>query len=352
MNMNSVQSLSDNELIRNLEGAAANERGATVQLIALLAEVDARRLYLEQGYSSLFVYCTKRLRLSEHAAYGRIEAARTARRFPVTFERLGDGSVTLTTICLLSNHLTLENHTQLFEAARHKTRREVEEQIAALHPMPAVPSSVRKLPDAKSLALTPRELKAEASSASAVASATSTSVGARPTPVRPPAAPIVRPVAPARYKVQFSIGPETHDKLRRLQDLLRHSLPDGDVADIFDRALTLLLRAVERQKMARVDRPRDPSAVNPTNRHVPAAVKRKVWARDQGRCAFIGKHGRCEERGFLEFHHVIPFSDGGETTAENLQLRCRAHNDYEARKHFGWDVVRESSTAITDVPRQ
>jgi hypothetical protein len=93
MNMNSVHSLSDEQLIRNLEGAAADERGATVQLIALLAEMDVRRLFLEQGYSSLFVYCTKCLHLSEHAAYSRIEAARAARKFPIVLDRLADGSI-------------------------------------------------------------------------------------------------------------------------------------------------------------------------------------------------------------------------------------------------------------------
>lgn len=78
--MNSVRSMSDEQLIEHVEQAAAQERDATVQLIALLAEMDARRLFLGQGYSSLFVYCTKRLHLSEHAAYGRIEAARAARK--------------------------------------------------------------------------------------------------------------------------------------------------------------------------------------------------------------------------------------------------------------------------------
>lgn len=134
MYMNSVQSLSDEELIRNLEGAAVHERGATVQVIALLAEMDVRRLFLEQGYSSLFVYCTKCLHLSEHAAYGRIEAARAARKFPIVLERLNDGSITLTTICLLSNHLTPENQKQLLVDASHKTRREVEELVATLRP--------------------------------------------------------------------------------------------------------------------------------------------------------------------------------------------------------------------------
>jgi len=113
MNMNAVQLLSDEELVRNLESAVARERGATVQLIALLAEMDVRRLFLEQGHSSLFVYCTKCLHLSEHAAYGRIEAARAAQKFPSILDKLADGSITLTTICLLSNHLTEDNHERL-----------------------------------------------------------------------------------------------------------------------------------------------------------------------------------------------------------------------------------------------
>ena len=116
---------------------------------------------------------------------------------------------------------------------------------------------------------------------------------------------------------------------------MRHAVPDGDVATIFDRAVTLLLREVERRKLAQAERPRTLTPGNPTGRHVPAAVKRAVWARDKGQCAFTGTKGRCDERGFLEFHHVIPFAEGGSTTVENLQLRCRAHNDYEAREWFG-----------------
>ena len=65
-------------------------------------------------------------------------------------------------------------------------------------------------------------------------------------------------------------------------------------------------------------------------RHVPAAVKRVVWARDAGRCAFVGVDGRCAETGFLEYHHVVPFAAGGPTSVTNLELRCRAHNEYEA----------------------
>ena len=79
-------------------------------------------------------------------------------------------------------------------------------------------------------------------------------------------------------------------------------------------------------------------------------MKREVWARDEGLCAFVGHAGRCAERGFLEFHHVVPFADGGATDAENLQLRCRAHNAFEAEAWFGPLVARERSPAYAGGP--
>jgi len=71
------------------------------------------------------------------------------------------------------------------------------------------------------------------------------------------------------------------------------------------------------------------------SRHIPAEVRRTVWARDSGRCRFEGPHGRCRETGFLEFHHVVPYAAGGATTADNLELRCAAHNRHEAEQYFG-----------------
>jgi 5-methylcytosine-specific restriction endonuclease McrA len=103
----------------------------------------------------------------------------------------------------------------------------------------------------------------------------------------------------------------------------------------------LLLQDLERKKLAHTSRSRPQHTPSSGSRHVPAAVRREVWRRDGGCCAFEGNAGRCPERGFLEFHHVIPFADGGPTTVENVQLRCRAHNAYEAEKLFGPFVVPE-----------
>lgn len=141
--------LADDELLVEVRRLAEHERHATAHLIASLAELDARRLYLGQGCSSLFTYCTQVLRLSEHAAYGRIEAARMARRFPVILKLLANGSVSLTAIGLLAPHLTRENHRELLDSARHKSKRDVETLVASLRPLPPVPSTIRKLPTPK-----------------------------------------------------------------------------------------------------------------------------------------------------------------------------------------------------------
>src|SRR5262245_26455927 len=126
--------LSDPDLLAAVEAAARCERASTAELVALLVYVDGRRLYLGQGCSSLFTYCTQVLHLSEHAAYGRIEAARAARRFPILLDRLAEGAVTLTTVTLLAPHLTPDNHDAVLRAARHKTKRDVEHLVARLRP--------------------------------------------------------------------------------------------------------------------------------------------------------------------------------------------------------------------------
>ena len=131
------------------------------------------------------------------------------------------------------------------------------------------------------------------------------------------------------------------DKLRHVQDLLRHRLPGGDPAAIFDRALTLLLENLKKQKLAVTGRPRSSRSTTTRSRHVPAAVKRTVWARDGGRCRFEGPAGRCGETGRLEFHHVVPYACGGAPVAGNLELRCAAHNRYEAEQWFGVFVREE-----------
>jgi hypothetical protein len=148
--------------------------------------------------------------------------------------------------------------------------------------------------------------------------------------------PVVRPIAAERYEIRFTACAETREKLRRAQDLLGHAVPRGDLAEVFDRALTLLVADLERKKLAATKHPRKSHGQSPDSRNIPADVARAVSERDKDRCAFVAHNGRrCTERRFLEFHHVIPYAVGGKATVENIQLRCRAHNRYEATLFYG-----------------
>jgi hypothetical protein len=91
---------------------------------------------------------------------------------------------------------------------------------------------------------------------------------------------------------------------------MRHSLPNGDLAEILDRSVALLLASLERTRLAEVSQPRVARSMKTQSRHIPSAVRRAVWRRDQGMCAFEGAAGRCDERAFLEFHDVRPFEAG------------------------------------------
>jgi hypothetical protein len=346
-------SLSDDELLSSVRTLARAERRATAQLIAALAELDRRQLFLGQGYPSLFNYCTEALHLSEHAAYGRIEAVRAANRFPAILTQLADGAVTLTTTCLLAPLLTPENYGALLEAARYKSRREVEHLVAMTRPKPDVPTVVRRLPSP-----TPQDSPGTplwgAGSPSSVSAEAQTSLDSCPTVAdvartRPATRAVATPLAPQRYKIQFTASREAYEKLCRAQSLLRHVIPNGDPAAVFERALDVLLADLDRKKLAATSRPRPAREALPGSRHIPAAVRREVWRRDGARCAFVGAAGRCAERGFLELHHVVPFARGGEATTENIELRCHAHNAYEAAQAFGSFLVRERQPAYNSV---
>ena len=279
--------LSDDALLAKMKLLSGRSHEVTAELIAHLAVLDERKRFRAEGAASLFSYCTEVLRFSEAAAFNRIKAARAVRKFPVILDLLANGSVNLTSVRLLAPHLTAANHEAVLAEAAGRTRREVEKIVARLDPQPDVPPAIRKLPAPASAAVA-----AVAAVSLPAAPSTSDSI-ARVTPPAPPTArPVVAPLSPERYRVQFTVGKETEDQLRRLQDLLRGEIPDGDPGQIFARALALLLQETEKGKVAATANPRPGRCTKAGTRHIPAEVARMVWARDAGRCAFVAASGR------------------------------------------------------------
>jgi hypothetical protein len=347
--------LSDEALTAELARLVGCERGTTAAVIAHLAEFAARGLHLAAGYPSLFAYCTEALRLSEHEAYNRMEAARLAVRFPEILDLVKDGALNLTAVRLLAPHLTEGNKERLLPEASYKSKREVEEVIVRYAPRQDVTASVRKLstgtarpasgavPVAAVRGDGVAEGGADGGLPGAGMSGQDVRVATQPSLAATAARPaVVRPLAVDRYAVRFTATAPTRAKIRMATDRLRHAVPGGDMGEVIDRALSALLEQLARQKFAAVQSQRSRRRKSPDDdrhghtRHIPAAVKRTVWLRDGGRCAFVSKGlRRCSERGRLEFHHVQPYAVGGTATVDNIQMRCRAHNAFESDLFFG-----------------
>jgi len=253
----------DAVLLRDLGELIARDRANTATLLAHLAEVDARRLYVPAGYSSMHSYCVEELRLSEDAAKRRIQAARAARQFPALFQAIAEGRLHLTGVCLVAPHLTIENSRALTEAASHKRKFELEEFLARHFQVPE--RGVRTITPVPSE--TPESGAEEPTSFGALHEG---ALAHLPELQNAPA-------AEEEYLLQIRIAKDTHEMLRHAQSLLSHAVPSGDVAQVLHRALEALITQLEKRKLGAVTRrPRREAQVT-ARRHIPAEVRRACF---------------------------------------------------------------------------
>ena len=313
-----LTALSNEALLTGLEAACGDSRLLLGRMVRYLIEVEERRLHLEIACPSMFVFCVRRLGMSEGAAFRRTNAARLVRRIPSLLARIERGDVHMSTLALLRKHLTPANVDELVEATKGKRKSEVEELLARLRPRPDVPSTIRKLP-----------------AATTARSQTSTNVPPVRVPAHVPAR--IEPLSPARYRLQLTASAELRDKLERATELMRHRNPAGDLAVVVERALDALLAKLERETRASKalsHREAAPRAAKPG--HVRRAVRREVFARDGEQCTFADPQGRrCPSRSFLELDHRESRALGGSSDAANLRVYCRQHNLLHAEQVFG-----------------
>ena len=338
-----VAHLGDVELMAGLDGLVQQDRALTARLLLHLGEVEARGLYRDRGFSSMFEYAVEAHHMSPDEAYLRLKTAKLAREFPLVLQMLERNQLHLSAIKLLAGHLTQANHVELLERARSRSKREVELLVAELAPKPDVPSLVRKLPQPRvSARVMPVPAVEPAPSAPAV-----------PELCLKSPAQVTTPLSPGRYKVQFTATQTLHDKLQQLKDLMRHQIPDGDLCVIVERAAELLIEQQMKQRFAQTKKPRSAAPAAATleakrpSRHIPRAVIREVYARDAGQCTFVSPEGRrCAARSHLELHHEDPYARGGPPTVQNLRLLCRVHNALMAERDFGRDYIRDKRTRV------
>jgi hypothetical protein len=332
MTVSDVKSLTDDALRHGLLELVVHDRKTTVRLLIHLGEFDSRRLYRAEGYASMYLYCVGALKMSEDVAKKRIRVARKTRTYPRILRDLADGSLTLTSVVMLCPYLTDGNAGDLLEAAQGRTLEQVAELIAERFPQADLPTLVQPLSAPMRLAMDDLD-GSSCQKGAARPLGTSFAMASGP-PTR------VTPLAPERYGVQFTIGREDKELLEHAQAMLAHQMPSRDEGQVFLHALRALVRQLEKRKFGATDRPHRVSQESKSTRHIPARVKRAVRARDGNQCTYGAHNGhRCQERRFLEFDHIDPVARGGKSTIENLRLRCRAHNQYEAEQAYGREFM-------------
>jgi hypothetical protein len=299
--MDDLSERSDQELLSSAARLIGSQRALTAKLVAHLAEIEERRLHLIAGFSSMFEFCVQSLKMSDGEAFRRILAARLGRRFPVLYSLLASGRVNLSTLELLREWLTDENHEELLAAVAGRSKREVQSILAARFPQPDSPSKIRRQGN-------------------------------------------IEPLSETRFRIEFTASDELRRKLELCLDLMSHSNPSRDLGVVVERAVDLLLVDLERKRLGRTKRPRrGPRRRAGMPSGVTAAARREVFERDGFQCTYVADDGRrCEAHSFLELDHVHPKGRGGSDDAANLRVRCRAHNQLWAEQVFGHEYVKNS----------
>jgi 5-methylcytosine-specific restriction endonuclease McrA len=340
-----IDDLTDDALLSATRGLVHRSLVVTAELLVHLGEIDARKLYLGRAFSSMFAFCVAELGFSEDVACNRIAVARLARDLPEVLTALRSASVHLAGLRILAPHFTEDNVGTLLAEATGKSKRQIEEIAARLSPKPPVASMVRKVAErAGPVPVVPLPMVV-----APIASAPILLVHA------PRPRSVVKPLAEELFKVQFTAKRPLREKLKEAQDLLRHSVPSGDLAEIIERGLDLLIADVKKQRFAVGRKPRaataSRSASTPATRHIPDAIKRTVYERDGGQCTYFATDGRrCAEMGGLEFDHADGFARTGTHSVDGIRLRCRAHNQYAAGEMYG-DAFMEEARRRADVPK-
>ena len=255
-----LQDLGNDELLAALSSLVRRGNELTAELLAHLAEFDERRLYLELGFSSLFAYCTEALGFCETTAGRRIAAARVVRKFPEVLAQVARGELHLSALCALGPHVNRENAAELFCLCQGKSRRRVDELLAARFPKPEVRDLIRRLPNPGRISQENEVSRLDSTLARVTDSAQRrvTDGAAKPAQGTAAAGSSVEPeavrkrepepLATDRFGVHFTVDAEFLDLLERVRGLARHRLPNGDLMSLMRRGLEAYLRELEKER--------------------------------------------------------------------------------------------------------
>jgi hypothetical protein len=323
------------ESSRILAGLLRSEHGAMADFLVALAEFDRGRLWVQLGFSNLFDFLHRELRLSRGSAHYRKVAAQLVQRFPEVVEPLRSGKLCITVVLELAKVITPENRTDVLPRFFGLSKQEAKAVGVEIRPAEVVPRKemVTALPV---VAKTQAGIVQPVEPVQVVEQATSEQKGLSLPVFSPPErGASVEPLTPELRRLHMTVSKTFLEKLEAARKGQGHAQPGASAEKVLEAALDLLL-AQQAKRRAEVKTPQQNPRPARNPAHIPAAVKRAVWARDEGRCQFpLDSGGVCGSTLCLEIDHVRPLACGGQSTVANCRLACRFHNQLAARQVYG-----------------
>lgn len=326
-----LKAKSNEELINALKLRVENERRILMEILYALREVEDRKLHLEMGFPDLYSFAIKELGYSSGAAYRRISAMRLLKTVPEVAPKLESGELGLENASNAQSFFRKEDQRRKQQGEQKLSIEEKREVVAELF--------------GKSSRQGQRVLMEHAPDVMIPTEKT-------------------RPLPEHKTLVQFVATAELMEKLEELKDLLAHQNFEGRmdvlVEKLADIALKRLKLASVRQATSTststsasasastsaltsapmlyflppASRMKQIRKASDRSRYIPTQVRRRVLLRDKNGCTYkdLNSGRTCGSRHGLQYDHIVPFSLGGVHSAENLTLRCGAHNRYGAEK--------------------
>ena len=322
--MNSLRSISNQEIVNQLKKLVSQEQNLTLQILPHLVEVERRGLYLEKAYSTLSEYCIHELGYGESSAWRRVRVARVIKEIPEVYDLLKDNKLSFSSVLQIANVLNQDNHKDLLPRVVGKSKSQIDKITVEYQAPQIIPDQAR-----------PRLVK----TSHAVQRTGGPELGEISLRCEGENNPTVKHSTPGiivekMFEIRFAADQELMELIQWMKSHLSHKYPKGATfQEVFKYAIKYLK---QREDFSVQDKPGKLNGKTNT-RYIPKAIKQKVWKRDGGRCAFVGANGRrCNSDYNLQYdHYPAPFARGGKSTVENLRLLCAKHNNHTAKKTFG-----------------
>lgn len=268
-----LRHLTDKVLLADTKRLAGKEREITLQILHHLKEIERRRLYSELGFNSIFDYAIIELGYSNGSASRRIQAARSLKELPSLERKVLTGELNLSNIASAGTLFRNENIEKpeekkaILKELEGKTSREGEKILLGFQSHPEIPKEK------------------------------------------------VKQTTSEITTVKFNFSQATMKEFSELKNLLAHHRLNND--ELFLKIFKTAKNSILNEKF-HLNSKSSPAPVSPgvNRRYIPAGVKKAVFERDNGKCK------KCGSSRLLQYDHIIPFSQGGTTTAENLRLLC------------------------------